>query len=64
MQYSLINFPVRTAFSEQIQRAKIILDRRGSMSVIFKYPLQYQGFFSYNIASKLKRGLVYDYWYP
>ena len=44
MQYSLIDFPVLTAISEQIQRAKIILDRRGSMSVIFKYPLQYQGF--------------------
>lgn len=64
MHYSRMSSPPRAVFYEQTQRVGIILDRRGPMSAIFNYPLRYLDFFRYNKANKLKRGLVYDYWYP
>lgn len=64
MHYSGVYFPPRAACSDQNQREEIILDRKEPMSVIFNNPLRYQAFFRYNNANKLKRGLVYDYWYP
>ena len=64
MQYSRIKCSARTALYEHIQPVEIILDRRGPISAIFNNPLRYQAFFRYNNANKLKRGLIYDYWYP
>ena len=64
MHYSGVCFPPRAVFHDQIQRVEIILDRRGSISAIFNNPLRFLAFFRYNRANKLKRGLVYDYWYP
>ena len=64
MQYSRVKCSARTALYEHIQPVEIILDRRVSMSAIFNNPLRFLAFFRYNRANKLKRGLVYDYWYP
>ena len=64
MHYSGVYFPPRAVFHEQIQRAEIILDRREPISAIFNNPLRFLACFRYNRANKLKRGLVYDYWYP
>ena len=64
MQYSRMKCSARTALYEHIQPVEIILDRRVSMSAIFNNPLRFLAFSRYNRANKLKRGLVYDYWYP
>ena len=64
MHYSGVYFLPRAVFHDQIQQAEIILDGRGAISAIFNYPLRFLAFFRYNSANKLKRGLVYDYWYP